>query len=74
MLLHTEEMAACFPCYPKITGFWEDVAEGSTKAIANLMVSMLENNAELNELTSIPLSGFHKSMNRLNKVNQIEMI
>lgn len=58
----------CFPCYPFVSDYWDRVAEESTKAIGQTMVSMLENNTELNELTSIPLSGFHRSMNRLNKV------
>lgn len=69
-MLHTDEVSTCFPCYKVACGFWENIAEEGTKAVANLLISMLESNAELNELTSIPLSGFHKSMNNLNKVRQ----
>lgn len=67
-MLHTDEVSACFPCYPVLSQYWENVTEESIRALSNLMTSMLKNNGELNELTSIPLSGFHKSMNKLNKV------
>jgi hypothetical protein len=71
VLIDTEEAAKVYgPEYEKLYQYWRDVAKDSkiTLAISNMLESMLKTNNELNELTSITLAGFRKSMDRLGKV------
>lgn len=70
ILVDTEDVDEHFPEYKLICQFWKDsVADNPmTKSISDGLKAMLKSNVELNELTSIPLAGLHKSMNKLNKV------
>lgn len=71
MLVDTKEVGEHYPCYQKICQYWEDLADDSTQSISKTLSEMLHSNSELNELTSISLIGFNKSINKLDKVFNI---
>lgn len=71
MLVDTKEVVEHYPCYPKVCQYWENLADDSTKSISKTLSAMLHSNSELNELTSISLIGFNKSINKLDKVFNI---
>lgn len=71
VMMNNEEVAEHFPCYPTLSQFWKDSALGTTRAIIELLTSMLRSNTELNEFTGLVLAGLRKSMNKFDKVRNI---
>lgn len=70
-MIDTEDVADHFPEYKDACKYWEELAgKMTTKSISDTLKAMLRSNSELNELTSIPLAGLRKSMNKLGKVKR----
>lgn len=69
VMMDNEEVADHFTCFPTLTQYWKDTAEGLTRAIVSSLTTLLQSNTELNELTGLVLAGLSKSISKLGKVS-----